>query len=83
VRPKGAVSYSTARYEGERSEDEKFAIVHVLVEVDPSLDERTIAANPVIRNHLVEQARSLADRMFRETHPDARIDHDDEIECVA
>jgi hypothetical protein len=77
VRPKGAVSYSTALYEGEKPGDQKFAIIHVLVEVDPSIDERTIAANPVILSHLVEQAQSLADGMFKQRHPEATIHHHD------
>ena len=50
---------------------EDFAPIHVLVEVDPSLDERTIATNPVILDDLLEQARSMADEMFKEKHPDA------------
>jgi hypothetical protein len=77
VRPKGVVSYSTALYEGEKPEDQRFALIHVLVEIDPSLDERTIAANPIILSHLVEQAQSLADGMFRRRHPEATIHHHD------
>jgi hypothetical protein len=79
VRPKGVVSYSTALYEGEKPEDQRFALIHVLVEVEPLLDERTIAANPVILSHLVEQAQSLADGMFRQRHPAAEIHHHDMV----
>ena len=81
MRAKGAVSYMTGWLEGEKSGDIGHAQVHVLVKVNPSLDERKIAANPAILSRLVEHARSLADRMFREEHPDAKIHHDDEIEC--
>jgi hypothetical protein len=81
VRAKGAVSYMTAWLEGERPGDVDHAQIYVFVKVNPSLDERALAANPAILNHLVEQARSLADRMFKEEHPDATIHHDDEVEC--
>ena len=37
VRAKGAVAYTTASYEGEKSEDQRFAMVSVLVEIDPNL----------------------------------------------
>lgn len=77
VRPKGIMSYSTAQYAGEKPEDLKFAIINVLVEVDPSLDERAIAANPCILSGLVDQAQSLADGMFRQRHPGATIEHEE------
>jgi hypothetical protein len=74
LRPKGAVSYSTAQWLGGKEED--FAHVYVLVEIDPLLDERTIAANPVILITLTEQARAMADEMFKTKHPNAKIEHD-------
>jgi hypothetical protein len=77
VRPKGVVS--TAHGPGDMPEDERFVLIHVWVEVHPSLDERTIAANPVILATLVDQARSLADEIFKEKHPDATIHHHDMI----
>jgi hypothetical protein len=75
LRPKGAVSYSTAQWLGAKGGEEKFAHVYVLVEVDPLLDERTIATNPVILQTLVEQAQAMADEMFKAKHPDAMIEH--------
>jgi hypothetical protein len=73
LRPKGAVSYSKAQWLGE--EADRFAHVYVLVEVDPLLDERTIATNPVILQTLADQARSMADEMFKLKNPDAIIEH--------
>lgn len=73
--PKGAVSYSTAQWLGDKEGEEKFAHVYVLVEVDPLLDDRTLASNPVILTTMAEQAREMADEMFKTKHPDARIEH--------
>ena len=53
----------------------KIAHIYVLVEVDPLLDERTIAINAVILMKLAEQARSMADEMFKSKNPDAIIEH--------
>jgi hypothetical protein len=75
LRPTGAVSYSAAQWLGEKPGEEDLAHVYVLVEVDPLLDERTIATNPVILMTLAEQARSMADEMFKTKHPDASIEH--------
>jgi hypothetical protein len=75
LRPKGAVSYSKAKWLGEGPD--KFVHVYVLVEVDPLLDERTIALNPVILTTLTDRARSMADEMFKSKNPDAIIDHQD------
>lgn len=73
LRPKGALAYSKAQGLGEQAD--RFAHVYVLVEVDPLLDERTIATNPVILQTLADQARSLADEMFKSKNPDAMIEH--------
>jgi hypothetical protein len=73
LRPKGALAYSKAQGLGEQAD--RFAHVYVLVEVDPLLDERTIATNPVILQTLADQARSMADEMFKSKNPDAIIEH--------
>jgi hypothetical protein len=76
LRPKGVVSYAT-HGPGDDPNDEPLAMILVLVEVEPRLEERTIAINPVISTMLVDQARSLADAVFRKKHPDATIRHHD------
>jgi hypothetical protein len=53
----------------------KTSPMSILVEIDPLLDERTIATNPVILITLAEQARAMGDEMFRSKHPDAAIEH--------
>jgi hypothetical protein len=73
VRARGVVSYSTARYEGERPEDERFAIVTVLVEIDPIFDDRWFLERPDTRPMLMRQARMMADELFLEKHAGARI----------
>lgn len=73
----GAVSYSTAQWHGDRPEDQKFAHIYVLVEVDPSLDEQTIMTNPGLGTQLALRARDLADEMFKTKYPDATIEHSD------
>jgi len=75
LKSQGAVSYSTAFWQGDKPQDPKFARIYVLVEVDPSLDERTIMINPGLGIALAQQARSLADEMFRTKNPDAIITH--------
>jgi len=75
LKSQGAVSYSMALWQGDKPEDPKFARIYVLVEVDPSLDERTIMTNPGLGIALAQQARSLADEMFRTKNPDAIITH--------
>lgn len=75
LRLKGFVS--SAHGPGDKMEDHKFVTIHVWVEVTPSLDERTIAANPVIQRTLVDQAQSLADEVLRKDYPGATIHHHD------
>ncbi len=75
LRPKGAVSYSAAQWLGDGEGEEKFAHVYVLIEVDPLIDDRTIASNPVILASMAEQAREMADEMFKSKHADAMIEH--------
>jgi hypothetical protein len=71
----GAMSLSTGLWLGDKPGDEKFAHVYVLVEVDPLLDEQTITAHPSLLITFAEQARLLADEMFKKKHPDSVIEH--------
>jgi hypothetical protein len=73
---KGAISYSTAQWMGDQPGNEKFALVYVMVEVGPGLDESAIILNPIMMIHLAEQAQLTADEMFKEKHPDASITHE-------
>jgi hypothetical protein len=77
IRAKGAVSYSTAQWEGETTEDVEFATVSVLLEIDPKFDERAILDHPEVGRMMEEQAREMADEMFRSRHPEAEIEHDE------
>ena len=76
VRAKGAVSYTTASYEGEKPEEQRFAIVSVLVEIDPKFDERAFLERPDTRSMLADQARRMADELFTSKHPEAIIQPD-------
>ena len=76
VRAKGAVSHTTAFYEGEKPEDQRFAIVSVLVEIDPRFDDRAFLERPDTRRMLADQARRMADELFRSKHPEAIIQPD-------
>jgi hypothetical protein len=76
LKSQGIISYSTALWHGDKSEDRKFALIYVLVEVDPELDERAILANSGLLKALADQARMLADEMFKKKYPDALIEHD-------
>jgi hypothetical protein len=73
---KGAVSYSKAQWAGEKPEDQRFALIYVMVEVSPGLDESAILTNPIMIVHLSEQAQLLADQMFKERNPDSTILHE-------
>jgi hypothetical protein len=63
VEAKGAVAYSTARWEGDAQDDEKRSIVTVFLEPTPGDADARIA-----------EARRLADRMFMRRHPEAQIE---------
>ncbi len=73
VRAKGAVAYATASYEGEKPEDQRFAIVTVLVEIDPKFDDRAFLERPDTRRMLAAQARRTADELFKSKHPGAIV----------
>jgi hypothetical protein len=75
MRAKGAVAYSTGRWEGETEEEENHATVSVLLEVDPQFDDQNLIFIPQIRQIMTCQARDLADQMFKTRHPDATIEH--------
>lgn len=79
LRAQGAVAYSTARREGESPDDERFAIVSVLLELDPRFDEESIILNPDLEQLLANQARQVADERFRSHHPDAVVDHINDV----
>jgi hypothetical protein len=83
IKAKGAVSYTSFLFTGEQPEDQNFAIVNVLVEVDPKLDEESILDHPGIIRMLAEQAGKLADEWFRSRHPDAIITHHEEDNALA
>jgi hypothetical protein len=76
MRPKGVVSYAT-HGPGDDPDDEQFATILVLLEVQPRLDERSISTNPALSTLLADQARSLADAIFRKKHREATIHHHD------
>jgi hypothetical protein len=74
LKAKGAISYSTARCEGENGADPKCAMVGVLVAVDPRFDRPEILVQPELKKMMADQARSMADEMFKSRHPDAIIE---------
>jgi hypothetical protein len=77
VKAKGAVGYSTALWEGESPKDVKHGIVGVLVEIPPEWSNHPFLDNPQIAGMFADQARTLADEMFRKYHSDAVIEHDE------
>jgi hypothetical protein len=75
MKAKGAVSYTTARREGEAEGDEPFALVSVLLEMDDRLDDPDTFVHPGVSHVLAEQVRTMADEMFGSRHPEAVIEH--------
>lgn len=75
VKAKGAVAYATARRGDETLDDENFALVSVLLELDPRCDDRALTTSPGVWQVLSHQAGQAADEMFRSHHPDALIEH--------
>jgi hypothetical protein len=71
----GAITYSTALGLTPASEGPKFALIHVLAEVAPGLDE-SIVQNRAMMVQLAEQSRFIADKLFKEKHPQAIITHE-------
>jgi hypothetical protein len=66
VKARGSVSDTTAKWEGE-SEEERFAIVNVLVDARPGSDARSV----------LKDVRRSADELFKQKHPEARIQHEE------
>jgi len=76
IKAKGAVGYTTGRWEGEREGDENHAIVTVLVECDPTMCDSHSRVRPTAWPAMTATARELADRMFMTRHQDALIEHE-------
>ena len=76
VKAKGAVGYTTGRWEGEREGDENHAIVTVLVECDQTMCDSHSRVRPTAWPVMTATARELADRMFKTRHQDALIEHE-------
>ena len=75
VKAKGAVGYTTASYEGETVDDQGYAAVQVLLEVDPHFDEGAFATAPSLVREFADRARAMADEMFLSRHPRAIVEH--------
>jgi hypothetical protein len=75
VKAEGAVGYSTAFREGEREDDQMFATVTVLLEVDPRFGDSGFHVDPTVWTEMAERAESLAEEMFLSRHPRARVEH--------
>ncbi len=78
----GPVSYSTARWEAEPEGAEQFATVTVVIECDPRVRDPSRLLNPLVVKRMIEEAGKLGDQMFRKYHPNAVIEHDDEIDLI-
>jgi hypothetical protein len=75
VKAKGAVGYTTSFFEGERADDQRYAAVHVYLEVDPHFDEAAFEAAPTLVRDFADRARAAADEMFLSRHPRAKVEH--------
>ena len=75
VKAKGAVGYTTASYEGEAADDQRYAAVQVLLEVDPHFDESAFATSPSLMSEFADRVRAMADEMFLSRHPRAKVEH--------
>ncbi len=75
VKAKGAVGYSTSNWEGESADDQRHAIVAVLLEAEPRTAEAGVADDPVHRRKFAQHAERFADEMFLSRHPRAHIQH--------
>lgn len=75
LRAKGAVGYTTGRWEGDKEGEESQAVVTVFVECDQSTCDAHSRVLPTAWRAMVARARTLADRMFNTRHPDAVIEH--------
>lgn len=75
IDPKGAVSYSTAFWEGEKPSDVHYAHVNVLVEFDPEHETSALSVGSELHHMLINQANAMADELFKSHHPEAVISH--------
>jgi hypothetical protein len=76
VRAKGAVSYTTGKWEGYREGEEDHGIVTVFVECDRTMCDGRSRVLPKAWRAMTDRARQLADQMFKRRHSDAVIEHD-------
>ena len=79
MKAKGAVAYSTGRWEGEKSEQQDSAVVSVLLEVDAGFDEKNPFLTPDVLSLMTDQANVLADELFTKRNPGAEIEHADAV----
>ena len=77
VKAKGAVGYTTGRWEGEREGDENHAVVTVLVECNQTMCDSHSRVRPTAWPAMTATARELADRLFKTRHQDALIEHEE------
>ena len=76
------MAYSTARWEGEPEGHEQFGTVTVVIECDPKVRDPSRVPDPSVIKRMTEEAGKLGDEMFRSYHPNAVIEHDDEIDLI-
>jgi hypothetical protein len=73
VNAKGAVAYSTARWESTNPRVENLVIVTVLVECDPRHVDQGSHVQTSVRRALAQSAQMLASELFMGRHPEAVI----------
>jgi hypothetical protein len=78
VRATGVVGYWTAS--GSGGNEETWGIVTVFLACDPTMCDASSRVLPSAWPEMAEKARRLADQAFKSRHPDAVIEHDDEVE---
>jgi hypothetical protein len=75
VKAKGSVAYFSYRGEDQTADDDRVALVSVILELDPRFDDRDLIVSPGVWQVLGHQAGLAADEVFRAHHPDALIEH--------
>lgn len=74
VKATGAVGYTTTGfYNGETPDDQRYAAVLVLLEVDSRLADEESQIPHELSDELAKSAEAFADEMFLARHPRARI----------
>ena len=76
MKAKGAVGYTTGRWEGEEAGDEDHAIVTVFVECEQAMINSHSRIRTTAWPVMTATARELADQMFKTRHQDALIEHE-------